>query len=77
MIKEHERVALLVPLPEYDLVPGDIGTVVSIYSNGKAYVVEFFAATGETIAVVPVKPDQIRPVTSKERLHVRTPDEAA
>ncbi len=77
MINEHDQVALTVPLPEHDLEPGDLGTVVYVYDDGKTYEVEFFAATGDTIAVVAVEADQIRPVTKRERLHVRTPNEAA
>jgi len=77
MIKEHDQVALTVPLPEHDLEPGDVGTVVFVYDNGKAYEVEFFTATGDTIAVVAVEADQVRPVAPTERLHARPLDKTA
>jgi hypothetical protein len=71
MIKEHDQVALTVPVPEFDLEPGDVGTVVFIYGDHEAYEVEFFSATGETIAVVGLDADQVRPVSPTDRLQVR------
>lgn len=73
MIKEHERVALNVALPEYDLEPGDVGTVVHVYKGGAGYEVEFFSVTGDTIAVAFVETDQVRALHPLERVHARMP----
>jgi hypothetical protein len=72
MIKALERVALRVDLPEYQLVAGDMGTVVDVTSDGQQYTLEFFTLDGETFAVVPVEASQIRRVGSHEIAHART-----
>jgi hypothetical protein len=71
MIKEHERVVLTVPLPKYRLEPGDVGTVVHLYEDGKGYEIEFFTLDGKTAAVVTVEATDIRPVTGGEITHAR------
>lgn len=71
MIREHERAVLTVDLPEYHLKAGDMGTVVHIYSTGAAYEIEFFTVGGETLDVVTVEADQVRPVTRWDVMHVR------
>jgi hypothetical protein len=71
MIKELERVALAVDLPDYHLRAGDIGTVVDISSDGEEYTIEFFTLDGETFAVVPVLSSQIRRVSGREIAHAR------
>ena len=71
MIEEFDRVALTVDLPEYRLKTGDVGTVVDITSNGRQYALEFFNLAGDTIAVVPVEPTQVRSVGSNEIAHAR------
>ena len=50
MIKEHDRVVLTESVPAYGLEPGDVGTVVHVYADGKAYEVEFVALDGHTRA---------------------------
>lgn len=71
MIRELERVALTVDLPEYHLKAGDMGTVVDITSDDLEYTIEFFTLDGETFAVVPVQASQIRRVGSREIAHAR------
>jgi hypothetical protein len=71
MIKELENVILTVDLPKHHLLVGDIGTVVLVHGEGEGYEVEFTTFKGETIAVVSVYPDQIRPVERHEVAHVR------
>ena len=51
---------------------GDVGTVVHIYSNEKAYEVEFVTAEGETIAMLTHEENDIRSKKNKEILHVRS-----
>jgi hypothetical protein len=71
MIKEFDQVALTVDLPEHHLKTGDVGVVVDITPNGKQYTLEFFNFNGDTIAVVPVMPVQVRRVGSNEITHTR------
>lgn len=71
-IKEHDRVVLTVDLPAEKLTAGDVGTVVHVYSDGKAYEVEFVSLNGETIAIVTVQPPQVRPVARREITHARS-----
>jgi Domain of unknown function (DUF4926) len=71
MIQETEDVILTCDLPEQGLARGDIGTVVLIHGKGKGYEVEFTTLDGETIAIVTLTADQVRPSKPKEIAHVR------
>ncbi|HKZ77734.1 MAG TPA: DUF4926 domain-containing protein [Pyrinomonadaceae bacterium] len=71
MIKEHDRVVLTRAIPAERLVAGDVGTVVHLYSDGKAYEVEFVALDGHTAAVVTVEALDVRPVLPGEIPHAR------
>jgi hypothetical protein len=71
MFHELDLVVLTHDLHEHGLERGDVGTVVHRYEGGPAYEVEFVAATGETIAVLTLAGDAIRPLTGRELLHVR------
>lgn len=71
MIKEHERVVLTVDIPEQQLQVGDIGVVIMIHGNHDGYELEIFSATGQTLAVVTVEAEQVRPVHRQDVLHVR------
>lgn len=77
MIKEHERVVLIVDLPSYGLKAGDIGIVVHIYADQAAYELEIFTADGHTLEVVTVESDQVRPVSPRDVLHARPLPEIA
>ena len=72
MIHEHERVVLMVDLPEHELVVGDVGVVVHIYTTGKAYEVEFFTLDGQTLDVVTVDSSDVRLVHRREVMHARS-----
>lgn len=72
MIEEFEQVALTEDIPEFGLITGDVGTVVDITPNGKQYTLEFFNFSGDTVAVVPVKPEQIRRIANDEVMHTRS-----
>jgi hypothetical protein len=72
MIREFERAALAVDLPEFALVAGDVGTVVDITANGKQATLEFFNFAGDTIAVVPVRMDLVRALGPNEVMHTRS-----
>ena len=71
MIKEHERVVLKKSIPAERLEAGDVGTVVHLYSECKAYEVEFVTLDGHTAAVVTVEASDVRPVMPREIPHAR------
>ena len=71
MIKEHDRVVLTAPIPTERLEVGDVGTVVHVYPDGKAFEVEFTALDGHTAAVATVESSHVRTVTSDEITHAR------
>ena len=71
MITEHDRVVLTAPVPTERLEIGDVGTVVHVYVDGKAFEVEFTALDGHTAAVATVDASQIRPINSREITHAR------
>jgi hypothetical protein len=71
MIKEHERVVLMTPVPAEALEAGDVGTVVHVYADGRAYEVEFLTLDGRTAAVVTLEANQVRPVARREITHAR------
>jgi len=71
MIAEHDRVVLTAPVPKERLEIGDVGTVVHVYQDGKAFEVEFTALDGHTAAVATVDASQVRPISSREITHAR------
>jgi hypothetical protein len=70
MIKELDTIVLTTDLPEHGLSVGDLGTVVLMHKHG-GYEVEFMTLDGETIAVVSLSPEQVRPVGRREIAHAR------
>ena len=71
MFDELDTVVLATDIKKYGLKQGDIGTVVHTYSDKKAVEAEFLTAEGETVAVLTLKPNDIRPIAKDEILHVR------
>ncbi|OFW17713.1 MAG: DUF4926 domain-containing protein [Acidobacteria bacterium RIFCSPLOWO2_12_FULL_66_10] len=71
MIAEHDRVVLTRPVPNERLEIGDVGTVVHVYPDSKAFEVEFTALDGHTAAVATVEASQVRPINSREITHAR------
>lgn len=71
-IKEHDRVVLTTDLGGEKLAAGDVGTVVHVYREGKAFEVEFVSLDGETVAVVTLEDAQVRPVQRREITHARS-----
>ncbi len=72
MIEEHDRVVLTTKEPDAGLEPGDVGTVVHAYSGGEAFEVEFVTLTGDTVAMLAIDRDEVRPVQSRELTHARS-----
>ncbi len=72
MIGEHERAVLTEDLPEHHLKAGDVGIVVHVYRSGKAYEIEFFTLDGQTLDVVSVEAEHVRPVSRTDVMHARS-----
>lgn len=71
MFREHQRVILTVSVPSEGLEPGDVGTIVHVYSDGKACEVEFVSLDGRTKAVATLEVSQVRPVSPRDMAHSR------
>ena len=69
--KEQDLVVHTVDIPEENLEQGDVGTVMLTHGAGAGYEVEFATLAGETLAVVTVPANAVRPVGDKEIAHVR------
>jgi hypothetical protein len=76
MIKELETVVLTRGIPEHGLEAGDLGTVVMVHEQGKAFEVEFVTLPGETLVVATLEASAIRPVDEHEMPHARRVAEA-
>lgn len=71
MIAEHDIVVLTIPILDLGLQPGDIGTVVHVYENAKAYEVEFMDGLGVTIDVLTLEAANVRELETREILSAR------
>lgn len=71
MIHELDRVVLTERVPAEGLECGDVGTVVHVYADRKAFEVEFMTLDGQTAAVATVEASAVRPVTGREITHSR------
>jgi hypothetical protein len=70
-ILEHDLVVLTADIPEESLKQGDVGTVVLVHPADAGFEVEFATLAGETLAVVTVRANSVRPVGDNEIAHVR------
>ena len=70
-IREHDLVVLTVDIQTEGLERGDVGTVVLVHRDDAGFEVEFATLAGETLVVVTVPADSIRPVGDNEIAHVR------
>jgi hypothetical protein len=71
MLEEHESVVPTTDLPHHALGAGDLGTIVQVHQGGRGYTAEFATLNGDTMAVVTVLADQIRPAKPNDMAHVR------
>lgn len=71
MFEELDTVVLTHDIKDNALKEGDMGAVVNVYNKGEAYEVEFVTAKGETVALLTLKPSDIRTVKKNDLLHVR------
>jgi hypothetical protein len=57
-VKLLDIVALTIDLPDYNLLRGQVGTVVEVLANGNAFEVEFSDRNGRTYESIGLRPDQ-------------------
>ena len=76
MIEEFKEVVLLCDLPAEGLRAGDVGVVVEVFAGREGvppgYMIEFVTLTGETVAVVDVTADAVRPVGEQDMPQARS-----
>lgn len=70
-MNELDTVVLSHNIKEKGLKKGDMGAVVQVYDDGRAFEVEFVTADGETVALITLAAADIRPMAKNELLHVR------
>jgi hypothetical protein len=59
----YDVVEVVNDLPDEKLTAGMVGTIVHVFHEPRlAYEVEFSDADGQTVAMLPLTPDQVRPV---------------
>ena len=58
-IKLFDSVALIEDLPAENLWRGQIGAVVEIYDNGRAFEVEFVDTNGQTYGLLALRAEQL------------------
>jgi len=76
MLAEHSIVVLNSDIPDAGLHAGDVGAIVHVHGQGKAYEVEFVDGDGTTVASMTLDSDAIRAIGPGELLHTRRRDPA-
>lgn len=71
MIRELDAVVLAQGLPDHRLEAGDVGTVVMVHWEGRAYEVEIATLGGGTIAVGTLPAGSVRPLRQCEIAYAR------
>ncbi|MDX9993689.1 MAG: DUF4926 domain-containing protein [Rhodocyclaceae bacterium] len=71
MITEHAAVVLTENIPASGLEAGDVGVVVHVHDQGKAYEVEFMSLDGGTVAIQTLEARQVREARNRDIPHVR------
>ena len=71
MLTEHSIVALNSDITVAGLHAGDVGAIVHVHGQGKAYEVEFVDGDGMTIALLTLDAEEVRPIAPGELLHAR------
>jgi hypothetical protein len=71
-IHEHDLVVLTRDLADSGLKSGDIGTVVHVHDRSAGYEVEFLTLCGTTVAVITLRPHDVRTISQYEIAHARS-----
>ena len=70
-IQAHDSVVVVEDLHEFSVRAGDIGTVVHVYPEQRAYEVEFVSLTGLAVGVATLASHKVRTVHEGEIAHAR------
>ncbi|MBU2808063.1 DUF4926 domain-containing protein [Acidithiobacillus ferrooxidans] len=71
MIQELDTVILVKGRSDQGLVKGDMGAVAMVHDGGKAFEVEFVTLAGDTLGVLTLTADEVRPNTARDVPQVR------
>jgi hypothetical protein len=71
MITEHALVVLTEDIPASGFEAGDVGVVVHIHRDDKAYEIEFLSLDGSTLSVQTLEARQVREARNRDIPHVR------
>ncbi len=71
MIQELDAVISLKGIPVHGLVKGDMGAVLMVHDCGKAFEVEFVTLAGDTLGILTLTANEIRPVSASDIPHKR------
>ena len=71
MIHELDTVIMVKDYTDQGLVKGDMGAVVMVHGDGKAFEVEFVTLAGDTLGVLTLTADKVRPISARDVSHVR------
>jgi hypothetical protein len=71
MITEHALVVLTEDIPAFGLEAGDVGVVVHIHRDDRAYEIEFLSLDGSTLSVQTLEARQVREARNRDIPHVR------
>lgn len=74
--RQFDTAVLQADLPEHGLMAGDVGTVVEVYDD-EGVEVEFVLPSGDTLAVLTLSTDTVRPLTEHDVFAVRPALESA
>ncbi len=74
MLAEHSMVVLNSILPDVGLHAGDVGAIVHVYREGKAYEGEIFDRDGATVALQTLESGEVKPIGPGEPLPTRRRD---
>lgn len=70
-IQELDTVILVKGRSDQGLVKGDMGAAVMVHDGGKAFEVEFVTLAGDTLGVLTLTADEVRPNTARDVPQVR------
>ncbi len=70
-IREFDTIVLAHDIADKGLRANDIGAVVHCYADREAFEIEFVKGEGDTVAVLTLNRDDIRPVRASEIMSVR------
>jgi hypothetical protein len=70
-IQELDSVILLKDCPDQALMKGDMGAVVMVHVEGKAFEVELVTLAGDTLGMLTLTADEVWAISARDMPHVR------